>query len=84
MDRLTESQERCLNIIIRFVEENSHAPTRRELAELLGQKSLNGVNQKLRQLEKKGFIRMYPARKKRNIVVLSKSRRQTTLFKESD
>ena len=56
---LTESQELCLNLIVYFIKENGHAPTRKELAELLKQKSLNGVNQKLRQLEKKGFIEDY-------------------------
>ena len=82
MEDLTASQEQCLDIIIQFIAKNGHAPTRQELAEQLSQKSANGVNQKLRQLQDKGYIEIRPARKKRNIVVLRGSERQLVLFKE--
>lgn len=82
MDGLTEAQERCLNIINNYIEENGCAPTRQELAEFLDEKSTNGVNQKLKQLETKMFIKIYPIGKKRNIVVLRGSERQLVLFKE--
>lgn len=82
MDGLTEAQERCLNIIINYIEENGCAPTRQELADFLGEKSTNGVNQKLKQLEKKGFMRIHPTGKKRNITVLRGSERQLVLFEE--
>lgn len=82
MDGLTETQERCLNIINKYIEENGCAPTRQELAESLDEKSTNGVNQKLKQLEKKMFIKIRPIGKKRNIVLLRGSERQLVLFKE--
>lgn len=47
MDGLTGSRERCLLVIERYLSGNGEAPTRRELAELLGQKSTKGVNQVL-------------------------------------
>jgi len=82
MEDLTESQEQCLDLIIQFITKNGCAPTRQELAEKLKQKSINGVNQKLKQLQDKGYIQIRPARKKRNIVVLRKSERQMVLFDE--
>lgn len=68
MDGLTGSRERCLLVIERYSSGNGEAPTRRELAELLGQKSTKGVNQVLQALQKKGYRRLAPARQKRNIV----------------
>ena len=80
MDELTESQERCLLLIDRYIEEHGHSPTRQELSELLGQKSTNGVNQILEALQKKGYIKLEPPRRKRNIVILRRSHRQMELF----
>ena len=82
MEDLTESQGQCLDIIVQFIAKNGCAPTRQELAEQLKQKSINGVNQKLKQLQEKNYIEIRPARKKRNIVVLQKSERQMVLFDE--
>ncbi len=82
MDGLTESQERCLLLIDRYIEKHGQSPTRQELSELLGQKSTNGVNQILEALQKKGYIKLDPPRKKRNIIVLKKSQRQMAFFDE--
>jgi len=80
MAELTELQEQGLFVINRYVKENRESPTRRELKELLGQKSMNGVNQILEQLQRKGYIRLEPPRKKRNIKVIRKPHKQMDLF----
>lgn len=83
MEELTELQERGLLLIDVYIKEHGQAPTRRELAELLGQKSTNGVNQMLQQLEKKRYIKLDPPRKKRNIKVIRKPQVQLNLFNEN-
>ncbi len=80
MDGLTEAQERCLNIINNYIEENGCAPTWNDLAELLGQKSTNGINQILEALRKKLYIKIEPPGRKRNIVILRRPHRQMGLF----
>lgn len=83
MDELTELQERGLLLIDGYIKEHGQAPTRRELAELLGQKSTNGVNQILQQLQKKGYIKLQPPRRRRNIVILRRPHRQMDLFDDN-
>jgi len=83
MDDLTELQERGLLLIASYIKEHGQAPTRRELAELLGQKSTNGVNQILQQLQKKGYIKLQPPRRRRNIVILRRPHRQMDLFDDN-
>jgi hypothetical protein len=51
---------------------------------LLQQKSINGVNQILTALAKKGFIKIDPPRKKRNILVGKEHYRQLFLFNGND
>jgi len=80
MDELTELQERGLLLIDRYMKEHGQAPTRRELAELLGQKSTNGVNQILEAMQKKNYIKLEPPKQKRNIVILRQPHRQMELF----
>ena len=80
MDELTELQERGLILIDRYTKEHRQAPTRRELTELLEQKSTNGVNQILAALQKKRYIEIEPPRRKRNIVILRQPHRQMDLF----
>ncbi len=83
MEELTELQERCLNIIQDFLNQNGRRPpTRRELMGLLRQRSINGVNQILRALQKKGYVKLGPARQRRNIVVVKYPVRQLDLFLE--
>ena len=85
MEELTELQERCLNIIDDFLNQNGgKPPTRRELMNLLHQKSINGVNQILTALEKKGFIKINPPKKKRNIFIIRRHNKQLVLFKDND
>jgi len=80
MDELTELQERGLLLIDGYIKEHGQAPTRRELAELLGQKSTNGVNQILEALQKKNYIKLEPPRQKRNIIIVRLLHRQMDLF----
>lgn len=76
---LTKIQERFLFIIRDFAKAEGMAPTRRELAKLGRQKSTHGVNQILLALEKKGYIRIDPPGKRRNIVVERLPTRQLVL-----
>ncbi|HUS73805.1 MAG TPA: hypothetical protein VMY06_12140 [Sedimentisphaerales bacterium] len=82
MDELTGLQERGLLLIDRYIKEHGQAPTRRELTELLVQKSTNGVNQILQQSEKRSYIKLDPPRKKRNIKILRLPQKQLALFAE--
>ena len=85
MEELTELQESCLNIVVSFLGQNGgKPPTRRELMDFLQQKSINGVNQILTALEKKGFIKINPPKKKRNILVIKRQNKQLTLFQDND
>ncbi len=81
MKELTELQERCLYIIDDFLNQNGRRPpTRRELMDLLHQRSINGVNQILKALQKKNYIKLGPVRQRRNIVVLRRPVKQLGLF----
>lgn len=83
MDELTELQERGFLLTDRYIKEHGQAPTRRELAEMLGEKSTNGVNQILEALQKKGYIKLEPPRRRRNIVILRRPHRQMELFDDN-
>jgi len=80
MDGLTAIQEKYLRVIANFLEQNGRAPTRRELASLTGQKSVNGVRQHLTALQKKAYIKLDPPGRIRNIQILRMPIRQLTLF----
>ena len=84
MDELTKLQERGLLLTDHYIKEHGQAPTRRELAELLGQKSTNGINQILEALRKKGYIKLEPPKQKRNIVIIRHPHRQMDLFDDND
>jgi SOS-response transcriptional repressor LexA len=77
---LTELQSRCLYFLCQFMDEHDNkAPTRRQLAELMGQKSTHGVNQILDALQRKGYIEITTPRSWRNIRVLRRKPRQLDL-----
>ena len=84
MEELTDLQERCLHFIDRYTKDHGEAPTRKELAEMLGQKSTHGVNQILQALQRKRYLKIEPASKKRNIVVVRRLQRQLGLFGDID
>ena len=79
-NELTEKQQRAFEVVDKYTKEKEIAPTRQKLKELLDEKSVHGVNQKLRQLEKKGYIKIHPPGKKSNIVILKELHNQMDLF----
>src|ERR671914_2917969 len=56
MDALTERQSEILKLIRELTEVSGFPPTRAEIAERMGFKSVNAAEQHLRALEKKGAI----------------------------
>lgn len=57
MQGLTKRQEQTLDFIRRCIEERGYPPTLREIGEHMGIRSTNGVNDHLRALERKGYLR---------------------------
>ena len=57
MQGLTKRQEQTLSFIRRSIQERGYPPTLREIGEHMGIKSTNGVNDHLRALERKGYLR---------------------------
>lgn len=55
--KLTRKQEAILDWVAAFVAARGYAPTLREIGTAFGIVSTNGVNDHLRALERKGFIR---------------------------
>ena len=57
MQGLTKRQAQTLDYIRRSIEERGYPPTLREIGEHMGIRSTNGVNDHLRALERKGYLR---------------------------
>jgi repressor LexA len=57
MQGLTGRQEQTLDFIRKSIEERGYPPTLREIGEYMGIRSTNGVNDHLRALERKGYLR---------------------------
>jgi repressor LexA len=57
MQGLTQRQEQTLDYIRKSIEERGYPPTLREIGEHMGIRSTNGVNDHLRALERKGYLR---------------------------
>ena len=56
MDELTERQSEILKLVQQLTEVSGYPPTRAEIAEKMGFRSVNAAEQHLRALEKKGAI----------------------------
>ena len=56
MDELTDRQSEILKLIRELTEVSGYPPTRAEIAERMGFRSVNAAEQHLRALEKKGAI----------------------------
>src|ERR671914_3090809 len=56
MDALTERQSEILRLVRELTEISGYPPTRAEIAERMGFRSVNAAEQHLRALEKKGAI----------------------------
>jgi repressor LexA len=57
MQGLTDRQREILDFISRRIEEQGYPPTIREIGEVMGIRSTNGVNDHLKALERKGFLK---------------------------
>jgi repressor LexA len=57
MQGLTKRQEQTLDFIRSSIESRGYPPTLREIGEHMGIRSTNGVNDHLRALERKGYLR---------------------------
>jgi len=57
MQGLTKRQAQTLDFIRRSIEDRGYPPTLREIGEYMGIRSTNGVNDHLRALERKGYLR---------------------------
>src|SRR5690349_24553749 len=57
MQGLTQRQAQTLEYIRQSIEERGYPPTLREIGEYMGIRSTNGVNDHLRALERKGYLR---------------------------
>src|SRR5690606_34602718 len=57
MQGLTKRQEQTLDFIRESIRGRGYPPTLREIGEHMGIRSTNGVNDHLRALERKGYLR---------------------------
>jgi repressor LexA len=57
MQGLTKRQEQTLDFIRQSIAQRGYPPTLREIGEHMGIRSTNGVNDHLRALERKGYLR---------------------------
>jgi repressor LexA len=57
MQGLTKRQAQTLDFIRQSIEDRGYPPTLREIGEYMGIRSTNGVNDHLRALERKGYLR---------------------------
>lgn len=57
MQGLTKRQEQTLDFIRNSIRDHGYPPTLREIGEHMGIRSTNGVNDHLRALERKGYLR---------------------------
>lgn len=57
MQGLTERQREILDFIQARIEEQGYPPTIREIGEVMGIRSTNGVNDHLKALERKGYLK---------------------------
>jgi repressor LexA len=69
MRTMTDRQRELLEIIERSVEDHGYPPSIREMADAMGIRSTNGVNDHLKALEKKGLIARQGASKSRALTV---------------
>ena len=85
-DMLTERQQQILDYITDSINARGFPPTLREIGEHFGIRSTNGVNDHLKALEKKGYLRREDLKSRAmrpvamaNVVSLAERRRQAGL-----
>lgn len=69
MKPLTDAQQKILDFIKDFIEDNSYSPTSKEIKEHFKFNSINAAYEHLGWIEKKGYIKRTP-KIARSIVVL--------------
>jgi repressor LexA len=76
-DALTKRQQQILDFISTCIDDAGYPPTLREIGEHFGIKSTNGVNDHLKALEKKGYLRRedLKSRAMRPVTPISSARR---------
>ena len=75
MKALTKRQQQLLNFIEQHTAENGYPPSIREMAEHMGIRSTNGVNDHLKALERKGYLARKAGLKSRAIALTNKRAR---------
>jgi repressor LexA len=78
MKGLTDRQQQLLQFIEDHLRINGFPPSIREMADHMGIRSTNGVNDHLKALEKKGYIQRGAGLKSRAISLLSRARRASS------
>jgi repressor LexA len=82
MKGLTDRQQQLLDFIEDHVRIHGFPPSIREMADHMGIRSTNGVNDHLKALEKKGYIQRGSGLKSRAISLMSRSRRSSARRQE--
>ncbi len=67
MKRLTQRQQQILDLIRAYLQAQGMLPTRMEIAQMLGVRSANAVEDPLKALARKGYIELRSGRN-RNIL----------------
>lgn len=57
MTPMTESQQKVYDCVVEFINDNGYAPTIRQMGEILGYSSTATVQQHLKTLVEKGYLR---------------------------
>jgi repressor LexA len=70
MKQLTARQQQVLDLVRRYLQEQGMPPTRAEMAQVLGLRSANAVEDHLKALARKGYIELLSGRN-RNIRLLA-------------
>jgi repressor LexA len=78
MRGLTDRQQQLLQFIEDHLRINGFPPSIREMADHMGIRSTNGVNDHLKALEKKGYIQRGAGLKSRAISLLSRAKRSSS------
>lgn len=68
---MTEAQRKVAQCVVELSAINDRPPTRQEIADQMGFKSLNTVQGHLALLQKKGYVKLYP-HSARGVVVTDK------------
>ncbi len=72
MKELTSRQRQLLAFIESYIADNGYPPAIREMAEHMGIRSTNGVNDHLKALERKGYLSRRPGLKSRALRLLER------------